>query len=97
MTSKLFKGLIRRQAGGNNLNPFSKGSMCFDDYSYKYFNDHVLHARLIEHSHEKRDDLESIDEHYIDDDDENSPKHQRNRGKSIDEKHLDDESVLTAE
>jgi len=47
MTSKLFKGLLRRQAGPNDFNPFSKGAMGFDDYSYKYFNENVLNSNAL--------------------------------------------------
>lgn len=63
MTSKLFKGLIRRQAGSNELNPFSKGAMCFDDYSYKYFNEHVLNTHAIaEQTREHSDSDEDGDD-----------------------------------
>ena len=47
ITSKLFKGLLKRAAGEDDMNPFSKGSMSFDDYPYKYYNDAVLNPKSI--------------------------------------------------
>jgi hypothetical protein len=47
ITSKLFKGLLKRAAGEDDMNPFSKGSMGFDDYPYKYYNDAVLNPKSI--------------------------------------------------
>jgi hypothetical protein len=47
ITSKLFKGLLKRSAGDNDLNPFSKGAMSFDDYSYKFYNNAVLNPKTI--------------------------------------------------
>ena len=47
VTSRLFRGLIRRNAGTNEMNPFSKGALSFDDYSYKYFNEVVLSEKAI--------------------------------------------------
>ena len=47
VTSKFFKSLIKRDAGENEFNPFSKGALSFDDYSYKYFNDVVLNPKAI--------------------------------------------------
>jgi hypothetical protein len=66
ITNKLFKGLIRRHAGVNDLNPFSKGAMSFDDYSYKYFNDHVFLARLMD-DHDKTDIIETDEEFIVED------------------------------
>ena len=62
MTSRLFKGLIRRQAGTNDLNPFSKGAMSFDDYSYKYFNEHVLNTHAITEQTREHSDSENNDD-----------------------------------
>ena len=42
VTTRLFKGLIKRHAGVNEFNPFSNGAMSFDDFNYKYYNDVVL-------------------------------------------------------
>ena len=28
------------------MNPFGRGSMAFDDYSYRYFNENVLNPKL---------------------------------------------------
>jgi hypothetical protein len=48
ITSKLFKGLLRRVGEGYSSNhPFSKGSMAFDDYSYKFYNNAVLNPKTI--------------------------------------------------
>lgn len=47
ITSRFFKGLIKRSAGDNDFNPFSKGAMGFDDYSYKYYNNVVLNPKTI--------------------------------------------------
>ena len=47
VTSRLFKSLIRRDPGSNEFNPFSKGALSFDDYSYKYFNEVVLNPKAI--------------------------------------------------
>lgn len=47
ITSKLFKGLLKRSAGMNDYNPFSKGAMAFDDYSYKFYNNAVLNPKAI--------------------------------------------------
>jgi hypothetical protein len=47
VTSRLFKGLLRRKAGNDDFNPFSKGAMGFDDYSYKYFNEHILNSNAL--------------------------------------------------
>ena len=47
VTSRLFKDLLKRQTGINDFNPFAKGSMSFDDYSYKYFNDLILNPKAL--------------------------------------------------
>ncbi len=47
ITTKFFKGLLKRAAGEDDMNPFSKGAMGFDDYAYKYYNDVVLNAKAI--------------------------------------------------
>lgn len=47
VTSRLFKSLIRRDIGPNEYNPFSKGALSFDDYSYKYFNEVVLNPKAV--------------------------------------------------
>lgn len=57
VTSRFFKSLIKRNAGENDFNPFSKGALSFDDYSYKYFNDVVLNPKTIKAINEE-DDLE---------------------------------------
>jgi len=48
--------LIRRAAGTNEFNPFSVGSMSFDDYSYKYFNEIVLNPKAIKALNEEEED-----------------------------------------
>lgn len=54
MTSKFFKGLLKRQAGESfDLNPFSKGALAFDDYSYKYYNNVVLNPKTIKEINEE--------------------------------------------
>ena len=47
ITSRFFKGLIKRSAGENEYNPFSKGALGFDDYSYKYYNNLVFNPKSI--------------------------------------------------
>ena len=47
ITQKLFKGLLKRSAGEYEYNPFSKGSMAFDDYSYKFYNNTVLNPKTV--------------------------------------------------
>jgi len=34
--------LKKGKEGGNQLNPFSKGVLGFDDYSYKVFNEAIM-------------------------------------------------------
>ena len=42
-TTALFKLLLKKgKVGKNEMNPFWKGAMSFDDYSYKIFNDAIL-------------------------------------------------------
>jgi hypothetical protein len=57
VTSRLFKSLIRRDAGRNEFNPFSKGALSFDDYSYKYFNEVVLNPKAVRAINEEEEDL----------------------------------------
>jgi hypothetical protein len=47
------------------LNPFSKGAMGFDDYSYKYFNEHVLNTHAI--SEQTRENSDSDEDDFDDD------------------------------
>lgn len=47
MTQKLFKGLLKRSAGEYEYNPFSKGSMAFDDYAYNFYNSTVLNPKTV--------------------------------------------------
>ena len=47
ITSKLFKGLLKRSAGDYDFNPFSKGAMSFDDFCYKFYNNVVLNPKSI--------------------------------------------------
>jgi hypothetical protein len=47
VTTKLFKGLIKRTQNLEDYNPFSKGAMAFDDYSYQHFNDVILNPKTI--------------------------------------------------
>lgn len=56
VTSKLFKGLIRRNPGSNEYNPFSKGALSFDDYSYKYFNEVVLSEKAVKQINEEEEE-----------------------------------------
>ena len=58
ITSKFFKSLIKRGAGdeSNEYNPFSKGALSFDDYSYKYFNDVVLNPKAIKAINEEEEE-----------------------------------------
>jgi hypothetical protein len=61
VTSRLFKSLIRRDTAGmsggrNEFNPFSKGALSFDDYSYKYFNEVVLNPKAIKAINEEDED-----------------------------------------
>jgi hypothetical protein len=59
VTSKFFKSLLRRAAGGeeDEFNPFAKGALSFDDYSYKYFNDVVLNPKALKSINEEAEDL----------------------------------------
>ena len=57
VTSRLFKSLIRRDAGRNDFNHFSKGALSFDDYSYKYFNEVVLNPKAVRAINEEEEDL----------------------------------------
>jgi hypothetical protein len=43
----MFKGLLKRSPGLEDFNPFSKGAMAFDDYSYKFYNNLVLDPKSI--------------------------------------------------
>jgi hypothetical protein len=61
------------------LNPFSKGAMGFDDYSYKYFNEHVLNTHAI--SEKTRENSDS-DEDYDGDDGKSRGKGNRHHNKS---------------
>lgn len=56
VTSRLFRNLIRRSAGHNEYNPFSKGALSFDDYSYKYFNEVVLSEKAIKQINEEEEE-----------------------------------------
>jgi hypothetical protein len=49
VTNKMFKGLLRRgvEAQDDVFHPFSKGSMGFDDYSYKYFNEALFNPKIV--------------------------------------------------
>ena len=58
MTSKLLRGLIIRSAGVNDQNPFSKGAMSFDDYSYKYFNEIILNPKALLAINEELEEFE---------------------------------------
>ena len=46
-----------RAAGINEYNPFSKGAMSFDDYSYKYYNDVVLNPKSIKAINDEHDEF----------------------------------------
>ena len=35
------------------MNPFSKGALSFDDYSYKYFNDIMVNPKTVKHLNEE--------------------------------------------
>lgn len=43
----MLKGLLKRNPGSYDFNPFSKGSMAFDDYSYRFFNSLVLDPKSL--------------------------------------------------
>lgn len=58
VTSKFFRSLLRRAAGGeeDEFNPFAKGALSFDDYSYKYFNEVVLNPKALKAINEEAED-----------------------------------------
>lgn len=62
ITSRLFKGLLRRNVGeGHSSNhPFSKGAMGFDDYSYKFYNNVVLNPKTIKQINEQEDTFHGV-------------------------------------
>lgn len=43
----MLRGLLKRNTGIYDFNPFSKGSMAFDDYSYWFYNNTVLDPKSI--------------------------------------------------
>jgi hypothetical protein len=47
-TTAFLRLLIKKgKEGKNEMNPFWKGVMSFDDYSYKLFNDVILNKLVI--------------------------------------------------
>lgn len=53
MTSKFFRGLIRKSEKEEELHPFSKGSLAFDDYSYRFYNNNLLNPRAVKQINEE--------------------------------------------
>jgi hypothetical protein len=49
MTSRFFKGLIKRNDASSDklTHPFGKGALSFDDYSYKFYNESLFNQKAV--------------------------------------------------